>query len=174
MKNILLIGYRCTGKSSVGRRLAGRMGVPFVDTDEMIVAREGASIREIVEREGWRFFREREKEVVLELSSVEGSVIATGGGILEDGGNRMFLGQGGIMVWLTADADTICRRMMGDHRNEDTRPVLVHGDISSDIAATLGRREPLYRRMADVTVDTSGKTIETVVDEIYAQVKGTE
>lgn len=172
MKNVLLIGYRCTGKSSVGKRLAERMGTPFFDTDDIIVAREGMTVEEIVKAGGWELFREREKEAVKGLQSQEGSVIATGGGILEDRGNRSLLRQIGVMIWLTADAETICERMMRDDRNGNSRPFLMHGDVMSDVLATLRKREPLYRQMADGTIDTSGKTIETVVDEIYGIVRG--
>lgn len=172
MKNVIVIGYRCTGKSSAGRQLAERMGVPFFDTDELIVEREGMSIREIVETGGWHLFREKEKEVAKGLRVTEGSVIATGGGLFDDSGNRALLRRKGIFFWLTANEETIIERMMNDHRGEGTRPSLAHSDLRSDVVATLGEREPIYRQMADFTVNTSGKAIQAVVDEIYGILKG--
>jgi len=171
MKNVLLIGYRCTGKSSAGKGLAQKMGVPFFDTDELIVERAGISIKEIVETGGWRLFREKEKEVVKGLPAMEESVIATGGGIFDDPINRAVLRKKGIFFWLTADEETICERMVNDHRGEGFRPSLTHSDIRSDVIATLIKREPIYRQMADFTVNTSEKAIKVVVDEIYELLK---
>jgi len=174
MKNVILIGYRCTGKSSAGKQLAERMSLPFFDTDELIVEREGMSIREIVETGGWNLFREREKDVAKGLQATEGSVIAAGGGIFDDSGNRVLLRKEGIFFWLMADEETIIERMMNDHRSEGSRPSLAHRDLRSDVIATLRERKPIYRQMADFTVNTSGKAIHAVVDEIYGILKGRE
>jgi shikimate kinase len=171
MKNILLIGYRCTGKSSAGKRLAGKMGMSFLDTDDLIVEKAGISIRQIVEIGGWNLFRKKEKEVVEGLKDSTGSVIATGGGIFDDRGNRSLLRTSGIFFLLTADRETIIERVMYDRRNRNTRPSLVHDDLSRDVIETLERREPIYREMADFTIDTSRKSVDTVVDEIYGLLK---
>lgn len=171
MKNILLIGYRCTGKSSAGKRLAGKMGMSFLDTDDLIVEKAGMSIREIVEMGGWSLFREKEKEVVKGLKDSKGNVIATGGGIFDDRENRSLLRKGGIFFLLTADSETIIERLMHDRRSKDVRPSLIHDDLSRDVIETLERREPIYRKMADFTIDTSQKSIDTVVDEIYGILK---
>ena len=167
MKNVILIGYRCTGKSSAGKRLAEKMRMSFLDTDELIVEREGISIGEIVKVGGWNLFREKEKEVVKGLRETKGNVIATGGGIFDDWENRLLLRKNGTFLWLTANKETIIERMMNDRKSEDARPSLTHNDLSSDIIVTLRKREPIYREMADFTVDTSEKAIDAVVDEIY-------
>lgn len=172
MKNVLLIGYRCTGKSSAGKQLAERLGVPFLDTDDLIVEREGISIKEIIEAGGWNLFRKKEKELLQELQATEGSVIATGGGIFDDYENRALLQKKGIFFWLTADEETIIERMMTDHRSEELRPSLTQGDLRSDVTVTLRKREPLYSEMADFVVNTSGKALHAVVDEIYGTLKG--
>ena len=171
MTNVMMIGYRCTGKTSAGRQLAERMGMPFFDTDDLIVENEGMPIKEIVDTGGWSLFREKEKEVVKDLPAMEGSVIATGGGIFDDQENRTLLRGEGIFFWLTADEETICERMVNDHRGEGFRPSLTHSDIRSDVTSTLRKREPIYRQMADFTVNTSEKAIKAVVDEIYELLK---
>jgi len=148
------------------------LGVPFLDTDDLIVEREGMSIKEIIEAGGWNFFRKKEKEVLQELQATEGSVIATGGGIFDDSDNRVLLQKRGIFFWLTADEDTIIERMITDHRSEELRPSLTQGDLRSDVAITLRKREPVYSEMADFIVDTSGKELHAVVDEIYGTLKG--
>lgn len=171
MKNVILIGYRCTGKSSAGKRLAEKMRMSFLDTDELIVEREGISIGEIVKVGGWSLFREKEKEVVKGLRETKGNVIATGGGIFDDRENRSLLRKSGIFFLLTADRETIIDRVMRDRRSKNVRPSLIHDDLSRDVIVTLERRKPIYREMADFTIDTSQKSIDTVVDEIYGILK---
>jgi shikimate kinase len=152
--------------------LAEKMGVPFLDTDELIIAREGMSIRKIVESGGWNLFREKEKAAVHVLGDTQGSIVATGGGICDDPENRAVLRAAATLFWLTADAETIIGRMLNDCRGGELRPSLARTDVRDDVTVTLGKREPIYRQIADFIVDTSGKTIDAVVDEIYGIVKG--
>jgi shikimate kinase len=166
MKNIILIGYRCTGKSTVGKELSKVLNRPFVDTDDLITSRSGMSIREMVEQGGWDFFREREKAVVRQLPPSSGMIIATGGGILDDEENRQILKQCGICVWLTAPVETIMKRMQADRHTNDSRPALCSADDESEIAIMLARRDPIYRQAADMIIDTSNKSIDDVVGEI--------
>lgn len=166
MKNIILIGYRCTGKSAVGKELSKVLKRPFVDTDDLITSRSGLSIREMVEQGGWDFFREREKTVVRQLPPSSGTIIATGGGILDDGENRQILKQRGICVWLTASVETIMERIEADRHTNDNRPALCSADEESEIAIMLARRDRIYRQAADVIIDTSSKSIDDVVDDI--------
>jgi len=166
MKNIILIGYRCTGKTSVGQELARRLDLPFIDTDDLIVREAGMPVDEIVRSGGWPFFREKENEVIKGLSSVEGTVIAPGGGALEDPENRGILKRNGLFVWLTADPETIVERMRSDRKGRGQRPPLSGGGIEAEAAAMIHKREPVYRRLADLTIDTSHRGIGPVTDAI--------
>ena len=97
MKNIILIGYRCTGKTSVGEKLSERFGLPFFDTDDLIVEQAGMSISKIVEKGGWDLFRKKEQETIRGLSSMNKSVIATGGGAFENHESEEALKRNGLL-----------------------------------------------------------------------------
>ncbi len=163
---IVLIGYRCTGKTSVGKRLAQRLGIPFFDTDELIQVEADKAIRELVDQEGWDAFRQREREIIKRLPSSAGAVIAAGGGAVMDAANRKALKEKGFCVWLTADVKTIIDRMRSDKTSNTQRPPLSSNDSEQETAAILETRWPFYQEMADCTIDTSGKNIEAIVDEI--------
>lgn len=164
--NVILIGYRCTGKSSVGRKLAEQLGVPFYDTDEQIEKSAGKSIRQMVAEKGWPFFREREREIIGRLATVRGGVIATGGGAVLDGENRRILKKTGACVWLSADAATILRRMKADAAGAAQRPPLSDQDLACEVREGLGQREALYRELADLSVDTADRSPAEIVETI--------
>ncbi|MBN2515646.1 MAG: shikimate kinase [Deltaproteobacteria bacterium] len=166
MKNIVLLGYRCTGKSSAGMKIAERLRMRFFDTDHLIVEQSRMSIGELVNEGGWSLFRRKEKNVIRKLASTVGSVIATGGGAFEDPENREHLKRNGLFIWLHADAKTVIRRMESDQKSAHQRPSLSADDVYTEVVTTMGKREPEYRRIADFTIDTSTKSIESVVDEI--------
>ncbi|MFH1079905.1 MAG: shikimate kinase [Pseudomonadota bacterium] len=167
--NIVLIGYRGTGKSVVGRRLADRLGLAFYDTDELVEKRGGRSIREMVAAWGWEFFRKREQAVIREMSGIDGAVIATGGGAVLDPENVMLMKQNGRLIWLVADAQTVVARMQADTNNEQRRPSLTGGDPTDETGAIIAKRTPFYRAAADLSVDTPGKTVEQIVDELCSE-----
>ncbi len=164
--NIVLIGYRGTGKSTVGRRIARTLNKSFYDTDEMIQKRDGRVIKEIVEEDGWEFFRKEEKKVIGKLSSVRGSVIATGGGAVMDKKNLNILRRRGFFVWLTADVETIIKRIQKNNISYEQRPSLSQDDLYKETINILEERTPIYKKLADFTVDTSGKNIAGVEKEI--------
>lgn len=166
MKNIILIGYRCTGKTSAGKRLSERLGLPFLDTDDLIVERAGMPINEIVEKGGWDLFRKKEKEVIRKLSPITKTIMATGGGAFENQENRKTLKENGLFVWLTADVKTIMERMLVDQNTKSRRPSLSLNDLETETTLILKKRAPAYRDLADLTVDTSRKNINAIVDEI--------
>lgn len=166
MKNIVLLGYRCTGKSSAGMKIAERLGMSFFDTDHLIVEQSRMSITELVNKGGWSLFRRKEKDVIKKLAATAGSVIATGGGAFEDPENGERLKRTGLFIWLYADAKTVIQRMESDDMSIHQRPSLSADDLYTEVVTTMGQREPVYRQLADFTVDTSTKTIESVVDEI--------
>lgn len=164
--NLILIGYRCTGKTSVGKEIAGRLGCPFHDSDERIKERTGKTVAEIVEEDGWESFRSLEKEIIAELSETDGCVIAPGGGAVMDPDNAGAMKKKGLFVWLMADAETIAERMRRDDSTLHQRPSLTGKDVLAEIREILQARQQIYHKLADLVVDTSGKTIDEIVDEI--------
>jgi shikimate kinase len=164
--NIVLTGYRCTGKSTVGRRLAERLQLPLFDTDELIKRQTGETIAEIVEKGGWGAFRKEEKEIIRGLSTIKGSVIDTGGGVVMDKENRNILKKIGTIVWLTADIRTTIERMRKDENSNEQRPSLTDNNLYKETSDILEMRIPVYRQLADLTIDTSEKDIDEVVDDI--------
>jgi shikimate kinase len=171
MKNIFLIGYRCTGKTSVGEKLAKKLNLPFYDTDQMIIDRIGKTIKQWVEEKGWESFRQEEKAVIKGLSSLKPGVIALGGGAVMDPDNREVLKQKCTIVWLTADFHTIMERMKADPQNQDNRPALSAKDWETEIQEVLTQRSPVYRRLADFSIDTAGKKVEVIAEELVALIR---
>jgi len=167
--NIVLIGYRGTGKSAVGRLLADRLDLAFYDADELVEKRCGQSIQEMVAAKGWEFFREREKDCIRELSGIDAAVIATGGGAVLDPENVGLLKHKGRLIWLDADAQTVIARMQEDTNNEQRRPSLTGSEPADETVAVMAARAPFYREAADICVDTSGKSLDEIVDEICSK-----
>ena len=164
MKNIVLIGFMGTGKTSVGRLLAARLGCAFHDLDKKIEAQCGMTIPAMFEQHGEAYFRAREKDAVRAVSARMNLVIATGGGTVKDAENVALLRQNGILVALTADVDTILQRTAA----RGTRPVLDGADAGDRRAAVvrlLEERSSLYET-ADITVDTSGRAPLEVAEYI--------
>ena len=166
--NLFLIGYRCTGKSSVGRLLAARLARPFVDTDSLIVSDNGMSIRKIVISQGWQAFRRLERSVLNQICSLDRQVVATGGGIVLDADNIELMKDCGRVIWLKATADTIKGRMEKDKDSVAFRPALTSQDSISEIEETLAERQPLYHGAMDFAVDTD----HCKVDDICAAIMG--
>ena len=158
MKNIVLIGFMGTGKSSVGRILARRMKREFVDLDRYLEQREKRKIREIFEKEGEPYFRAIEKEAVNYWSRKENLVITTGGGAMLDPENRSALKQNGYLVALLATPETLYQRL----KNSKNRPLLSHHeDLRGEIAKLLEKRKPCYEK-SDFYFQTDGKNASEV------------
>lgn len=164
-RNIVLIGFMGSGKSTVGRALAGRRGWRFVDTDEIIARTAGRDIPTLFAEEGEARFRDREIQVVLGVSAGERQVIATGGGAILRPENVAALREAGLVVWLTARPDVVVARTR--HRAQD-RPLLAGGmaDPLAHVLQMLGERGPLYQAAAHLIVDTSDRSPQTIVREI--------
>ena len=124
------------------------------------------SVKEIVAEKGWDGFRREERIVIKGLSFMAGSVIALGGGAVMDPENLQILNGKGIFIWLDADAETIIGRMQKDSATSEQRPTLTNADPLTETAAMLKEREPIYRLLANNIVNTTGRTVEAVVDEI--------
>jgi shikimate kinase len=164
---VFLIGYRGTGKSTVARALAARLGWSWIDADDVLERRYGRSIRAIFEAEGEVGFRDKEAVVLEALCKLRGHVIAAGGGAVLRPGNRDLMRQFGRTVWLTADAGTLWQRTQGDVRTAERRPNLTVGGIE-EIVEVMKAREALYCACADLTVSTEGHSPEQVVNDIVA------
>jgi len=150
----------------VGEKISKRLCIPFYDTDELVKKDTGKTIREIVEEKGWESFRKEEKAVIRGLSLSADAVIAAGGGAVVDVENREALKRNGLFLWLTADVHTIVQRMKNDRVAVEQRPPLSEGSLERETSEILQERTPIYRQLADFTIDTSGKEIDAIVEEI--------
>ena len=166
MKNIILAGFMGTGKTAVGRALAKRLGMKFVDMDDAIEEREGMRISEIFEKKGEPYFRCAEKIAVKEISSQPGLVIAAGGGAVIDEENVKNFKSGGVIFCLTATPDKILERTKGHIH----RPLLNVSDPKEKITELLAKRAQYYAR-ADHRIDTTDLTVDGVVDKITEYLK---
>lgn len=166
--NIILMGYRCTGKTSAGRRLAERLGRPFYDTDALVEGQMQRTILQIVAEQGWQVFREAETAVIRDLSAADHSVIALGGGAVLDARNVESLKRNGFFVWLSAEAETIAARMEKDVDAGTERPSLTGKPRVSETSVIMAEREPLYRNLADLVVDTTRIEANRVAETILA------
>jgi shikimate kinase len=160
--NIFLIGYRCTGKTAVGRSLAKQLGWSFVDTDLMLTKGKGQKISEIVRTKGWDSFRKMEKQMIQGVCERDRHVVATGGGVVLDEENVKRMKDSGVLVWLRANINTIENRMAEDPLTRDFRPALTYKGAVEEIKETLLLRNPYYEKAMDFFVDTDLIGIETV------------
>ena len=165
MKNIVLTGFMGTGKTSVGKRLAKELNLKFVDTDDLIEKEAGASIKEIFAKFGEGYFRRLESKVINEISSHTDMVISTGGGAVVNLLNLETFKKSSIIISLIASMDTILLRI----GNGDERPLISQGDAKEAVSNLLKVREPFYKK-ADFIIDTTGKTVSEVVEEILKTV----
>lgn len=157
-RNIILIGFMGTGKSTIGRKLSRSFRYPLVDTDQLIVEKEGRTIPEIFEEEGEEAFRDIETETLRSLSKYTGHIIATGGGIIVRPENCELLRELGYVVWLIAHPREILARTS---RNSN-RPLLNNEDPEGTIARLLEKRTPLYRDTAHLAIETDQLSFDEV------------
>lgn len=170
--NVILIGFRCSGKSCVGKALAARLGREFIDCDEYIERQTGLPIREMFERHGESHFRVIESQAIAELSKLDGKVLAMGGGAVLKHKNIQALRRNGVVFHLQVSADAVIERMRRGAAGADSRPLRPTGeDPDSEIRAQIELREPYYRGSADVGVRTDGRRVEEVVEEILAHLR---
>ena len=169
--NLFLVGYRCTGKSSVGRSLAATLSLPFIDTDSLVVSENGMSIREIVISRGWEAFRRLEHTALQQVCTMDRRVVATGGGIVLDAGNVKLMKKSGRIIWLRASPETIKARMLQDQASKTLRPALTSTDSISEIEETLAERAPLYQHAMDFSVDTDHRGVDEICDFIIGRLK---
>ena len=161
-QNLFLVGPMGAGKSAVGRQLARMLHLAFHDSDEEIEARTGVDIPFIFEKEGEEGFRKREAAVIDDLTDQEGIVLATGGGAILDPGNRNFLGARGFVVYLYTTVD----QQLARTRRGRQRPLLENDDPRQVLETLMAHRDPLYREVADLIVETDGRKVKAVANEI--------
>jgi shikimate kinase len=169
--NLVLIGYRATGKTSRGARLAEVLQRPFVDLDQVLVQEAGRSVAEIVAQGGWGEFRRLEKELVARYRDARGLVLATGGGVVLDPDNVTALRENGILIWVTADPSVIQARLAQDQPRDANRPSLTGGDTIREAAAVAEERAPLYQAAAQIRIDTTHKSVPQVVELVLEALK---
>jgi shikimate kinase len=169
--NFILIGYRGSGKTSVGKKLSCLLELPFHDTDALIRRQTGKTVREMVLDGGWPAFRQAERAAVAGLAGEEAAVIALGGGAVLDPSNVEALKPGGVFIWLRADKETLQERMERDGVNTEQRPSLLPPGNGGD-GEILRQRTPVYEALADLVIDTTGRSIEAVAEEIRAALTG--
>lgn len=165
-RNIALIGFRATGKSSVGKILARKLNRVFIDMDLHLSASAGREIACWVRSDGWGAFRKAESELIRNLASQSGLVVSTGGGIVLDPENLLILEQHFFTVWLKASEQTIFSRINEDPQSCSTRPPLSDLPLKDEIKRTLLERTPLYSAAADLELDTEGETVESIARRI--------
>lgn len=161
-KNLFLIGPMGAGKSAVGRQLAKLLHLHFVDSDDEIETRTGVDIPFIFEKEGEEGFRKREVKVIDELSRKDGVVLATGGGAIVNPDSRSRLGARGFVVYLYTSVEQQLQRTEKGRE----RPMLSNGDRDRVLTELMQIRDPLYREIADLVVDTDGRRVQAVAREI--------
>ena len=160
--NIILTGYRATGKTTIGKILANRLSKTFIDTDDIIEQREGMKIRDIFEQKGWKYFRKVEKRVVRSLARLDNHIIAVGGGTFMYKDN-LLLTQNAIVVLLIAPIEVIAERI----KNDPNRPPLTEAQSSVyEIKEVWGRRKERYYTVSNIVCDTSTGDGEKLADEI--------
>ncbi|PLX86886.1 MAG: shikimate kinase [Desulfuromonas sp.] len=163
--NLVLIGYRGTGKSHVGFLLGKQLEMNLISLDAEIVKTAGMAIPQLVERYGWDDFRDRETAEVHKAAANDGLLIDCGGGVIERPENIEILRQNGLIFWLKASCETIVGRI----ENSTERPALVDGKtFTEEVAEVLERRTPKYAQAADHQIDTDGSTVPQVVAQIVA------
>lgn len=160
--NLFLIGPMGAGKSAVGRQLARMLHLDFVDSDDEIEARTGVDIPFIFEKEGEAGFRKREARVIDDLSRLEGIVLATGGGAVSNADSRNRLGARGFVIYLHT---SVKQQLERTNRGRE-RPMLESGDRAEVLERLMAERDPLYREIADLVINTDGRRVQTVAREI--------
>ena len=157
-RSIVLVGMMGAGKSSIGRRLASRLGIPFIDADTEIESAAGMTIPEIFEKHGEPYFRAGEARVIARLLDNGPQVLATGGGAVMDPQTRALIGQKGISIWLKADIDVLLKRT----KRRNDRPLV------EKIKDLLPVREPIYAQ-ADIIIQSRDEPHDTIIDEIMGE-----
>lgn len=164
MKNIILIGFMGSGKSSVGKKLAEKLGIDWLDMDTEISEKEGKSISEIFEEHNEDYFRDLETKYLYKIINIKNVVLSTGGGVVLKKENIDLLKNIGTVIFLHADSEQLMEQL----KDSTDRPLLKGENVEDKIKSMLEQRDTIYVGAADIIIQTTGKTIENVVEEIIS------
>jgi shikimate kinase len=167
--NIVLIGNRCSGKTTVGKLLADRTNMVFRDTDSLVEALAGTSIEDLVAERGWEIFRALEKQAIAAVAAQDRQVIATGGGAVEDPENARTLADRAFVVWLDGRSDVLQGRMKAQQQTGKIRPSLTGSDALKELAQIMEIRRPTYEKVSVLRVDTSDLSAAEVSESIMGE-----
>ena len=175
--NLFLIGYRCCGKTTVGKAVAEKMSWSFVDSDIRVIEKCGKSIKEIIDTEGWTAFRRMERSTLKRICTADRQVVATGGGVVLDPANIEAMKTSGSVVWLGATAETIQRRMLQDKTTGNFRPALTDKGRMEEIEDMLLKRNPYYESASDYCIQTDDVPVaeitQTIIEKLNQKDNGT-
>ena len=169
---VILIGFRGAGKTTVGKLLAERLNLPFLDLDDEVQRRVGLSIKEMVERYGWSYFREMERTVLEDLIEEEGCVVALGGGSVLHEDLMEKLKSKAFTIYLKISSATAIKRISKDSKSEQTRPSLSNLSLVEEVERVLKERAPLYEKYADIIIEADRGDIDTLFKKILKQLEG--
>ncbi len=161
-RNIVLIGFMGSGKTSVGKKLSMDLKREFIDMDDFIEKREGMSVNEIFDKKGEDYFRNAERELCVRFAEAKSKIIATGGGVIKSDENVENLKKGGVIIYLKSTPKQIAHNL----RHDNTRPLLAGGNKEEKIAKLMAEREPIYNKCADIVLDVSNINIEETIEKI--------
>ena len=168
--NLFLIGYRCTGKTTIGKAIAAAIEWSFVDADTLLVRECGKPIKEIVDTEGWDAFRRMERSTLKQICTADRQIVATGGGVVLDKANIKAMKTRGMVIWLGATAETIQKRMLQDKNTGNFRPALTDKGRMEEIEDLLLKRNPYYKSAGDFSIHTDNVPIneitQTIIDKL--------
>jgi shikimate kinase len=165
--NLFLVGMMGSGKTTLGRALAQRLRLPFVDTDKVLVERTGVPVATIFEIEGEAGFRRRESAILAELAEGGDQVVATGGGAVLSADNRAVMRSAGTVIYLRARIEHLWERT----RHDSSRPLLATADPRGTLETLLQARDPLYREAAHLVVDTGTQSANTLVSRVVSALR---
>jgi shikimate kinase len=169
--NLFLIGYRCSGKTTIGKSIAGTIDWSFVDSDLLVIKENGKSIKAIIDTAGWGAFRRMEHSALKQICADDGQVVATGGGVVLDEANIQAMKTSGMVVWLEATAETIQKRMLQDKNTGNFRPALTDKGRMEEIEDMLLQRKPHYESASDFSVQTDDVAVDEITTIIIQQIK---
>ena len=164
--NLFLIGYRCSGKTTIGKSIAMTIDWPFVDSDLLVIKESGKSIKDIVDTEGWDAFRRMERSMLKQICADDCQVVATGGGVVLDEANIQAMKTSGMVVWLDATAETIQKRMLQDRNTGNFRPALTDKGRIEEIEGMLLKRNPYYESASDFYIGTDDVPVSEITKRI--------
>ena len=169
--NLFLIGYRCTGKTTIGKSIADAIDWSFVDADIMLVRECGKHIKDIVDTEGWKAFRRRERSTLKQICTKKRQVVATGGGVVLDADNVEAMQTSGMVIWLGATAESIQKRMFQDKNTGNFRPALTDKGRMEEIEDMLLKRNPYYESASDFSIHTDDVPVDEITEIIIQRIK---